>query len=91
MDQHSKGNEPQPRETIGVDLGDKVSRYVILNEEGMAVEEGSFRNRVESITKTATLPCPGSGPPPASAAACSRLATAISLRRVAVFSRCRTA
>jgi transposase len=38
-------------ETVGIDLGDKVSRYAILNEGGMLVEEGSFRNQVESIGK----------------------------------------
>jgi transposase len=52
----SKGLKQQvvkrhPAETIGIDLGDKISQYVILNEEGMAVEEGRFRNSVESITK----------------------------------------
>lgn len=39
------------RETIGIDLGDKVSRYAILNEEGDLVEEGSFRNVASSIEK----------------------------------------
>ena len=37
------------RETIGIDLGDKVSRYAILDEAGVLVEEGSFRNVVSSI------------------------------------------
>jgi hypothetical protein len=39
------------RETIGIDLGDKVSRYAILNEEGDLMEEGSFRNVASSIEK----------------------------------------
>ena len=43
--------ERHPAETIGVDLGDKMSRYAILNEEGVVVEEGSFRNQRESIAK----------------------------------------
>jgi hypothetical protein len=43
--------ERHPAETIGIDLGDKVSRYLILNEEGLAVEEGSFRNTAESIAR----------------------------------------
>jgi transposase len=43
--------ERHPAETIGIDLGDKMSRYLILNEEGLAVEEGSFRNSVDSIAK----------------------------------------
>lgn len=51
MKKNSKAVERHPAETIGVDLGDKMSKYVILNEEGVAVEEGSFRNHVESIAK----------------------------------------
>ncbi|MEQ1949650.1 MAG: hypothetical protein ABL995_20835 [Bryobacteraceae bacterium] len=43
--------ERQPAETMGIDLGDKLSQYVILNEDGLAVEEGSFRNQVASIAK----------------------------------------
>jgi transposase len=39
------------RETIGIDLGDKVSRYAILDASGELVEEGSFRNVVSSIEK----------------------------------------
>jgi hypothetical protein len=27
---------------LGIDLGDEMSRYLILNEQGLAVEEGSF-------------------------------------------------
>ena len=46
-----KNSKTQPEETIGVDLGDKVSRYAILNQDGVVVEEGSFRNTVESIAK----------------------------------------
>jgi transposase len=38
-------------ETIGMDLGDKVSRYCIVNQAGEVVEEGSFRNQVSSIEK----------------------------------------
>src|SRR5260370_11826581 len=40
-----------PAETIGVDLGDKMSCYAILDEEGVVREEGSFRNNAESIAK----------------------------------------
>jgi hypothetical protein len=39
------------RETIGVDLGDKVSRYCVVNGEGEVIEEGSFRNQVSSLAK----------------------------------------
>ena len=51
MKKNSKVVERHPAETIGVDLGDKVSRYAIVNEEGVTVEEGSFRNNAESIAK----------------------------------------
>ena len=39
----------QVGETIGIDLGDKVSRYCIIDANGDVVEEGSFRNQVSSI------------------------------------------
>jgi transposase len=51
MRKNIKVDERHPAETIGIDLGDKMSRYLILNEEGLAVEEGSFRNHAESIRK----------------------------------------
>jgi transposase len=51
MKKNIKVAERHPAETIGIDLGDKMSRYLILNEEGLAVEEGSFRNSVDSIGK----------------------------------------
>jgi len=51
MKKNSKATQRQPEETVGVDLGDKVSRYAILNEEGEVIEEGSFRNNAESISK----------------------------------------
>ena len=51
MKKNSKTGKRQPAETIGIDLGDKVSHYVIMNEEGVVVEEGSFRNQAESIAK----------------------------------------
>jgi transposase len=38
-------------EIIGIDLGDKVSRYCIVDRDGAVVEEGSFRNQVSSIEK----------------------------------------
>jgi hypothetical protein len=49
MKKNIKVAERHPAETIGIDLGDKMSRYLILNEEGLAVEEGSFRNRTFPI------------------------------------------
>jgi transposase len=41
----------QVRETIGIDLGDKVSRYCIVDTAGDVVEEGTFRNQASSIEK----------------------------------------
>ena len=43
--------QKQMRETIGIDLGDKVSRYCIVDQNGEVVEEGSFRNQASSIEK----------------------------------------
>jgi hypothetical protein len=34
-----------PAETIGVDLGDRMSRYCIVNQDGGVVEEGSFQTK----------------------------------------------
>jgi len=41
----------QVGETIGIDLGDKVSRYCIVDQNGEVVEEGAFRNQASSIDK----------------------------------------
>lgn len=41
--------QKQMNETVGIDLGDKTSRYCMVNREGEVVEEGSFRNQVSSI------------------------------------------
>jgi transposase len=49
MKKLSRGAEQYPMETIGIDLGDKMSRYCIVNRDGEVVEEGSFRNQVSSI------------------------------------------
>jgi transposase len=51
MKKNSRTVERHPAETIGIDLGDRTSHYAILNEEGMVVEEGSFRNNADSIAK----------------------------------------
>ena len=51
MRKNSKVKSQQPGETIGVDLGDKMSHYGIVNEEGSVIEEGHFGNNVESMTK----------------------------------------
>jgi transposase len=41
----------QMGETVGIDLGDKVSRYCIIDRDGEVMEEGSFRNQASSIEK----------------------------------------
>jgi len=43
--------QKQMQETIGIDLGDKVSRYCVVDQDGEVVEEGSFRNQASSIDK----------------------------------------
>jgi hypothetical protein len=49
MEKHSKVTGPAtPAETIGIDLGDKISRYAIVDEVGNLMEEGQFRNQPES-------------------------------------------
>jgi transposase len=45
------GDQRASGETIGIDLGDKVSRYCKLNAEGEVIEEGSFQNTESSIKK----------------------------------------
>src|ERR1700674_4228606 len=49
MKKLSKTQKQMPAETIGIDLGDKMSRYCIVNQDGEVVEEGSFRNQASSI------------------------------------------
>jgi transposase len=49
MKKHSKTQKQKPVETIGIDLGDKMSRYCIVNQQGEVVEEGSFRNQASSL------------------------------------------
>jgi transposase len=51
MKKLSKIAKGKAQETVGIDLGDKFSRYCIVNQEGEAIEEGSFRNQVSSIEK----------------------------------------
>jgi transposase len=52
MGKHSKvTRQMTPAETIGIDLGDKFSRYAIVDEMGNLVEEGKFHNQPESIRK----------------------------------------
>ncbi|HEY4363348.1 MAG TPA: hypothetical protein VGN17_20445 [Bryobacteraceae bacterium] len=51
MKKTNNGKEQKTREIIGIDLGDKVSHYVVINENGDVVEEGTFRNQVTSIRK----------------------------------------
>jgi len=39
MKKLSKPGKQMPEETIGIDLGDKVSRYCVVNREGEVVEK----------------------------------------------------
>ena len=49
MRKPSKSGKRAPAETVGIDLGDKVSRYGVVNQDGEVVEEGNFRNQVSSL------------------------------------------
>jgi hypothetical protein len=49
MRKHIRDTKKDSMETIGIGLGDKMSRYCMVNREGEVVEEGSFRNQVSSI------------------------------------------
>jgi len=51
MRKHNKRKTEMQMETVGIDLGDKVSRYCILDPDGDVVEEGVFRNQLSSIEK----------------------------------------
>jgi transposase len=51
MKKNSKKAAVVPGETIGIDLGDKVSHYAIVNQDGEVVEEGTFRNQSSSIAR----------------------------------------
>jgi len=52
MEKHNKvTRQGAPTETIGIDLGDKISCYAIVDEMGNLMEEGKFRNQPESIRK----------------------------------------
>lgn len=51
MKKNSRQGKRTEGETIGIDLGDKLSRYAVVSAEGEVVEESSFRNRAESIAK----------------------------------------
>jgi transposase len=46
-----KLSKKQMDETIGIDLGDKVSRYCIVDRDGEVMEEGAFRNQASSLEK----------------------------------------
>lgn len=51
MRKHNKRKTEMQMETVGIDLGDKVSRYCVLDPDGDVVEEGVFRNQLSSIEK----------------------------------------
>lgn len=51
MKKNSRRGKRCEGETIGIDLGDRLSRYAVVSAEGEVVEESSFRNRAESIAK----------------------------------------
>ena len=55
MRKHSKPRNHVPDETIGIDLGDKISRYCIVDHGGAVVEEGTFRNQAARSKNTSPV------------------------------------
>jgi len=51
MKKNSAERKRMQREIIGIDLGDKVSRYAVINDDSEVIEEGTFRNQITSIDK----------------------------------------
>jgi hypothetical protein len=52
----------RPDRTVGVDLGDRFSRYCVLNSDGEVIEEGRVRTNEESLrrhTESVCAPCCG--------------------------------
>src|SRR5271163_2594169 len=51
MKKHSREAEwkPRPNRTVGVDLGDRCSRYCVLNEDGEVMEEGRIGSSAEAF------------------------------------------
>jgi len=41
--------QERPARTIGIDLGDRFSRYCVLNSEGEVIEEGRVRTQEEAL------------------------------------------
>ena len=51
MKKHSREAEwkERPDKTVGVDLGDRFSRYCVLNRDGEVIEEGRVRTNEEAL------------------------------------------
>ena len=47
-----KNSRKQPKLTIGIDLGDKTSRYCVLGEEGEITKEASVRTKRQELVST---------------------------------------
>lgn len=65
MKKLSKAHKQMTGETIGIDLGDKMSRYCIVNPQGEVVEEGNFPKPGEfhrnTFQRRGAPRCAGSG------------------------------
>lgn len=42
----------KPGMTVGIDLGDRLGRYCVVNQEGEVIEEGSDTNDDDSAGET---------------------------------------
>jgi transposase len=52
MKQHNTGKKTRNRQTIGMDVGDKVSHYCVLNREGEIVEEARVGSTKKALEQT---------------------------------------
>jgi transposase len=49
--QSKKGQAAPKKWTVGIDLGDRWSRYCVVDEEGEVIEEGRFKTTPEALRK----------------------------------------
>src|SRR5207249_2115097 len=52
MKKNSTGKKRQGKETIGIDVGDKSSRYCVLNGDGEIVKESSVGSTKKALEQT---------------------------------------
>jgi transposase len=50
-DTHVKADPVRPKHTIGIDLGDRMTHFCVLNTDGSIAEEGSFRTEATNFER----------------------------------------